>query len=60
MSKQRRIHNFYLSETDSNESTGYLVKQLEEDKEKLIIQLVDYEELKSENKRLKKQIERRT
>ncbi len=32
------------------------VKKLEEDKEKLIIQLVDYEELKSENERLKKQI----
>ena len=28
MSKQRRIHNFYLLETDSDESTGYLVKQL--------------------------------
>ena len=36
------------------------VKKLEEDKEKLIIQLVDYEELKSENERLKKQLERRT
>lgn len=32
------------------------VKKLEEDKEKLIIQLVDYEELKSENERLKKQL----
>ena len=36
------------------------VKKLEEDKEKLVIQLVDYEELKSENERLKKQLERRT
>ena len=36
------------------------VKKLEEDKEKLIIQLVDYEELKSENERLRKQLERRT
>lgn len=29
------------------------VKQLEEDKKKLIVQLVDYEELKEENKKLK-------
>ena len=36
------------------------VKKLEEDKEKLIIQLIDYEELKSENERLKKQLEMRT
>lgn len=36
------------------------VKKLEEDKENLIIQLVDYEELKSENERLKKLLERRT
>ena len=35
------------------------VKKLEEDKEKLIIQLVDYEELKSENERLKKQLTKR-
>lgn len=32
------------------------VKKLEDDKKKLIIQLVDYEELKSENERLKKPI----
>ncbi len=32
------------------------VKKLEDDKKKLIIQLVDYEELKSENERLKKQL----
>ncbi|MGL5677983.1 MAG: DUF6262 family protein [Cellulosilyticaceae bacterium] len=32
------------------------VKQLEEDKKKLIAQLVDYEELKEENARLKRQI----
>lgn len=32
------------------------VKKLEEDKKKLIVQLVDYEELKSENERLKKQL----
>ena len=31
-----------------------LVKKLEDDKKKLIIKLVDYEELKSENERLKK------
>ena len=38
------------------------IKQLEDDKKKLIVQLVDYEELKSENERLKKQLsnERRT
>ena len=36
------------------------VKKLEEDKEKLIIQLVDYEELKSENERLKKQLSKQT
>lgn len=33
-----------------------LVKKLEDDKKKLIIKLVDYEELKSENERLKKQL----
>ena len=32
------------------------VKKFEDDKKKLIIQLVDYEELKSENERLKKQL----
>ena len=32
------------------------VKKLEDDKKKLIIQLIDYEELKSENERLKKQL----
>lgn len=32
------------------------VKKLEYDKKKLIVQLVDYEELKSENERLKKQL----
>ena len=32
------------------------VRKLEEDKKKLIVQLVDYEEPKSENERLKKQI----
>lgn len=32
------------------------VKQLEEDKKKLIVQLVDYEELKEENARLKRQL----
>ena len=36
------------------------IKKLEEDKEKLIIQLVDYEELKSENERLKKQLSKQT
>lgn len=38
------------------------IKQLEDDKKKLIVQLVDYEELKSENERLKKQLsnERKT
>lgn len=35
------------------------VKKLEDDKKKLIVQLVDYEELKSENKRLKKQLAKR-
>jgi len=35
------------------------VKRLEDDKKKLIVQLVDYEELKSENQRLKKQIKER-
>ena len=32
------------------------VKKLEDDKKKLIEQLVDYEELKAENERLKKQL----
>jgi hypothetical protein len=32
------------------------VKQLEEDKKKLIVQLVDYEELKEENERLKRRL----
>lgn len=32
------------------------VKKLEDDKKKLIVQLVDYEELKSENEQLKKQL----
>ena len=32
------------------------VKKLEDDKKQLIVQLVDYEELKSENERLKKQL----
>ena len=32
------------------------VKQLEEDKKKLIVQLVNYEELKEENARLKRQL----
>lgn len=32
------------------------VKKLEDDKKKLIVQLIDYEELKSENERLKKQL----
>lgn len=31
------------------------VKKLEQDKKNLIVQLVDYEELKSENERLRKQ-----
>lgn len=35
---------------------GNRLKRLEDDKKKLIIQLVDYEELKSENERLKKQL----
>ncbi|WP_294340263.1 hypothetical protein, partial [uncultured Clostridium sp.] len=35
------------------------VKKLEDDKKKLIVQLVDYEELKSENERLKKQLIRK-
>ena len=35
------------------------VKKLEDDKKKLIVQLVDYEELKSENERLKKQLAKR-
>lgn len=35
------------------------VKKLEDDKKKLIMQLVDYEELKSENQRLKKQLAKR-
>lgn len=34
------------------------VRQLEEDKKKLILQLVDYEELKSENERLKRRLAR--
>ena len=33
-----------------------IVTYQEEDKKKLIVQLVDYEELKSENERLKKQL----
>ena len=36
------------------------IKQLEVDKKKLIIQLVEMEELKSENERLRKLMERRT
>lgn len=32
------------------------VKKLEDDKKKLIVQLVDYEEMKAENERLKKQL----
>ena len=32
------------------------VKKLEEDKKKLILQLVDYEEIKSENDRLRKRL----
>ena len=32
------------------------IKKLEDDKKKLIEQLVDYEELKAENERLKKQL----
>lgn len=32
------------------------IKQLEKDKEKLIVQLVDYQELKEENVRLKRQL----
>lgn len=32
------------------------VKKLEDDKKKLIVQLVDYEEVKAENERLKKQL----
>jgi len=35
------------------------VKKLEDDKKKLIVQLVDYEELKFENERLKKQLAKR-
>lgn len=35
------------------------VKKLEDDKKKLIIQLGDYEELKSENERLNKQLRNR-
>lgn len=35
------------------------VKKLEDAKKKLIVQLVDYEELKSENERLKKQLAKR-
>lgn len=35
------------------------VKKLEDDKKKFIVQLIDYEELKSENERLKKQIKER-
>lgn len=34
------------------------IKKLKEDKEKLIIQLVDMEELKDENKRLREQLEK--
>jgi len=32
------------------------IRMLEDDKRKLILQLVDYEELKSENERLKRQL----
>lgn len=35
------------------------VKPLEEDKKKLIAQLVGYEELKDENERLKRQMQKR-
>ena len=35
------------------------VKKLEDDKKKLIVQLVDYEELKSENERLKKLLDKK-
>ena len=35
------------------------VKQLEEDKKELIAQLVGYEELKDENERLKRQMQKR-
>ena len=39
-----------------NYRVGNKTKKLEDDKKKLIVQLVDYEELKSENERLKKQL----
>ncbi len=35
------------------------VEKLEDDKKKLIVRLVDYEELKTENERLKKQLAKR-
>jgi hypothetical protein len=34
------------------------VKKLEQDKKKLIVQLIDHEELKAENERLKKQLQK--
>lgn len=58
------IHSFadvtledYLNfKDDKIASLREQVKKLEYDKKKLIVQLVDYEELKSENERLKKQL----
>lgn len=44
------------SKDDKIASLREQVKKLEYDKKKLIVQLVDYEELKSENERLKKQL----
>ena len=45
-----------LNDLDAFTSLREQVKKLEYDKKKLIVQLVDYEELKSENERLKKQL----
>ena len=41
---------------DKNSALREQIKKLEDDKKKLIEQLVDYEELKAENERLKKQL----
>lgn len=49
---QKYIRFEYISDADMKKT----VKQYAYDKKKLIVQLVDYEELKSENERLKKQL----
>lgn len=46
----------WIFKDDKIASLREQVKKLEDDKKKLIVQLVDYEELKSENERLKKQL----